>query len=285
MDQVQTTEQPAQPAVKEETTTQPADQSQPITQEEPKIDFKSLIPDEYKEDKALANFQDMNQFVKSYLHAQKMVGLDKIPVPNKYATDEDWKEVYKRLGAPETPDQYKYKFAKDQKVDEASLKAFNEVAQQNGLMPKQAENIVKFYNELNQQSVNQEASKIDAARLESETVLKTEYGSEYNKRLDQAKRLASQTLGEDFLNKTVLKDGSRLGDNVSLIKAFSTLADKLSEDEIVKGEGTDYMSAKELQKQIDELEAPDSAFWKKTHPNHDRAVQEVFKLREMLNNG
>ena len=55
MDQVQTTEQPAQPAVKEETTTQPADQSQPVTQEEPKIDFKSLIPDEYKEDKSLAN--------------------------------------------------------------------------------------------------------------------------------------------------------------------------------------------------------------------------------------
>jgi len=285
MDQVQTTEQPAQPAVKEETTTQPADQSQPVTQEEPKIDFKSLIPDEYKEDKALANFQDMNQFVKSYLHAQKMVGLDKIPVPNKYATDEDWQEVYKRLGAPEKPDQYKYKFAKDQKVDEASLKAFNEVAQKNGLLPKQAENIVKFYNELSQQAVSQEASKIDAARLESETVLKTEYGSEYNKRLDQAKRLASQTLGADFLNNTILKNGSKLGDNVSLIKAFSSLADKLSEDEIVKGEGTDYMSAKELQKQIDELEAPDSAFWKKTHPNHDRAVQEVFKLREMLNNG
>ena len=285
MDQVQTTEQPAQPAVKEETTTQPADQSQPVTQEEPKIDFKSLIPDEYKEDKALANFQDMNQFVKSYLHAQKMVGLDKIPVPNKYATDEDWQEVYKRLGAPETPDQYKYKFAKDQKVDEASLKAFNEVAQKNGLLPKQAENIVKFYNELSQQAVSQEASKIDAARLESETVLKTEYGSEYNKRLDQAKRLASQTLGADFLNNTILKNGSKLGDNVSLIKAFSALADKLSEDEIVKGEGTDYMSAKELQKQIDELEAPDSAFWKKTHPIHERAVQEVFKLREMLNNG
>ena len=284
MDQVQTTEQPAQPGVSEQTTTTP-DQSQPVTQEETKVDFKSLIPDEYKEDKALANFQDMNQFVKSYLHAQKMVGLDKIPVPNKYATDEDWQEVYKRLGAPEKADQYKYKFDKDQQVDENALKAFNEVAHRNGLLPKQAESIVKFYNELSQQAVSQEASKIDAARLESETVLKTEYGSEYNKRLDQAKRLASQTLGADFLNNTILKNGSKLGDNVSLIKAFSALADKLSEDEIVKGEGTDYMSAKELQKQIDELEAPDSAFWKKTHPNHERAVQEVFKLREMLNNG
>ena len=284
MDQVQTTEQPAQPAVKEETTTQPADQSQPVTQEETKVDFKSLIPDEYKEDKALANFQDMNQFVKSYLHAQKMVGLDKIPVPNKYATDEDWQEVYKRLGAPEKPDQYKYKFAKDQKVDEASLKAFNEVAQKNGLLPKQAENIVKFYNELSQQAVSQEASKIDAARLESETVLKTEYGSEYNKRLDQAKRLASQTLGEDFLNKTVLKDGSRLGDNLEVIKAFSNLADKLSEDEIVKGEGSDYQTVKDIEKQIAELTQQGSAYWQNQHPNHKQSVDEVFKLREMLHN-
>ena len=284
MDQIQTTEQPAQPAAIE-TTTQPADQSQPVTQEEPKVDFKSLIPNEYKEDKALANFEDMNQFVKSYLHAQKMVGLDKIPVPNKYATDEDWKEVYKRLGAPEKPDQYKYKFDKGQEVDENTLKSFNEVAQRNGLLPKQAENLVKFYNELNQQALSKEASQIDATRLESEAVLKTEFGSEYNKRLDQAKRLAVNTLGSEFLNNTILKNGSKLGDNVALIKAFSSLADKLSEDEIVKGEGSDYMSAKELQRQLDELQQKGSPYWDKMHPNHKRNVDEVFKLREMLNNG
>jgi len=284
MDQTQTTEQPAQPAAIE-TTTQPADQSQPVTQEEPKVDFKSLIPNEYKEDKALANFEDMNQFVKSYLHAQKMVGLDKIPVPNKYATDEDWKEVYKRLGAPEKPDQYKYKFDKGQEVDENTLKSFNEVAQRNGLLPKQAENLVKFYNELNQQALSKEASQIDATRLESEAVLKRDFGSEYNKRLDQAKRLAVNTLGSEFLNNTILKNGSKLGDNVALIKAFSSLADKLSEDEIVKGEGSDYMSAKELQRQLDELQQKDSPYWDKMHPNHKRNVDEVFKLREMLNNG
>ncbi len=284
MDQTQTTEQPAQPAAIE-TTTQPADQSQPVTQEEPKVDFKSLIPNEYKEDKALANFEDMNQFVKSYLHAQKMVGLDKIPVPNKYATDEDWKEVYKRLGAPEKPDQYKYKFDKGQEVDENTLKSFNEVAQRNGLLPKQAENLVKFYNELNQQALSKEASQIDATRLESEAVLKRDFGSEYNKRLDQAKRLAVNTLGSEFLNNTILKNGSKLGDNVALIKAFSSLADKLSEDEIVKGEGADYMSAKELQRQLDELQQKGSPYWDKMHPNHKRNVDEVFKLREMLNNG
>ena len=285
MDQIQTTEQPAQPDVSEQATTLTSDQSQPATQEEPKVDFKSLIPDEYKEDKALANFQDMNQFVKSYLHANKMVGLDKIPKPNKYATDEDWKEVYKKLGAPEKADQYKYKFDEGQEVDENALKAFNEVALKNGLLPKQAQSIVKFYNELNQQALSKEASQIDATRLESETVLKKDFGVEYNKRLDQAKRLAVATLGSEFLNNTILKNGSKLGDNVALIKAFSSLADKLSEDEIVKGEGSDYMSFKELQKQIDELQQKDSPYWDKMHPNHKRNVDEVYKLRQLLNNG
>ena len=95
--------QTTEPQVQSDTQTV-SDQSQPVApvkveeqQTENKVDFKSLIPDEYKEDKALANFQDMNQFVKSYLHANKMVGLDKIPVPNKFATEEDWQEVFKRL--------------------------------------------------------------------------------------------------------------------------------------------------------------------------------------------
>ena len=53
-----------------------------------------------------------------------------------------------------------------------------------------------------------------------------------------------------MLNNTILKDGSRLGDNVSVIKAFSMLADKLSEDEIIKGEGTGYVTASEIEKEI-----------------------------------
>ena len=45
------------------------------------------------------------------------------------------------------------------------------------------------------------------------------------------------------------------------------------------------MTAKDLQKEIASLQEEGSAFWDKQHPNHDRAVQEVFKLRELLHNG
>ena len=72
-------------------------------QSQPQESFQNLIPEEYREEKSLQNFSNMNDFVKSYLHSQKLVGADKIPIPNKLATDDDWNAVYERLGRPQNP--------------------------------------------------------------------------------------------------------------------------------------------------------------------------------------
>ena len=251
--------------------------------EQPKeVNFKDLIPESFREEKALDNFNNMEDFVKSYLHAQKLVGADKIPVPNKHATEEDWNEVFKRLGAPSDPNDYKYDL-KDQEMDSQAVQEFNKTAHRLGLLPKQAEGLIKFYNEMN---VNNAASQEEAAaqsQMNVEAELKKEFGPQYNKRLDQAKRLAVNSLGQDFLENTYLKDGSRLGDNLNVIKAFSDLADKLSEDPIIQGDGTSYMTAKDIEKEITELTQEGSAYWDKNHINHQKAVDEVLKLREMLN--
>ena len=253
-----------------------------LVSENQETNFKDLIPEGFKEEKALDNFNNMEDFVKSYLHAQKLVGADKIPVPNKHATEEDWNEVFKRLGAPDTPDGYKYNI-KDQELDQTQVKEFNKAAHQLGLLPKQAEGLIKFYNEMNGNIASSQEETAAQAQLQTETELKKEYGPQFAKRLDQAKKLAVNSLGSDFLENTYLKDGSRLGDNIKVIKAFSELADKLSEDEIIKGDGSDYMTAKDIEKEINELTQEGSAYWIKTHPNHNKAVQEVLKLREMLN--
>ena len=251
--------------------------------EQPKeVNFRDLIPESFREEKALDNFNNMEDFVKSYLHAQKLVGADKIPVPNKHATEEDWNEVFKRLGAPSDPNDYKYDF-KDQEMDSQAVQEFNKTAHKLGLLPKQAEGLIKFYNEMN---VNNAASQEEAAaqaQMNVEAELKKEFGPQFNKRLDQAKRLAVNSLGQDFLENTYLKDGSRLGDNLNVIKAFSDLADKLSEDPIIQGDGTSYMTAKDIEKEITELTQEGSAYWDKNHINHQKAVDEVLKLREMLN--
>ena len=136
---------------------------------------------------------------------------------------------------------------------------------------------------MNEQQQADQTKVFEAKQAEAMADLKKEFGPTYNKRLDQAKKLAVETLGSEILNNTIMKDGSRLGDNVSVIKAFSMLADKLSEDEIIKGEGTGYVTAKEIENEISELTEDGSPYWNKSHPNHKKTVDQVFKLREQLN--
>jgi|TARA_B110000305_G_scaffold238597_1_gene304363 hypothetical protein len=276
----QTTEQPAQSEQSADVVQNNTEATEAVSNQE--INFKDLIPESFKEDKSLNNFNNMEDLLKSYKHAQSLVGADKIPVPNKHATEEDWNEVFKRLGAPEKPEDYKYDF-KDQEMDSGQLSEFNKTAHKLGLLPKQAEGLIKYYNELNGNIAENQEDQAAKSQLVTETELKKEFGPQFSKRLDQAKKLAVNSLGSDFLENTYLKDGSRLGDNLSVIKAFSQLADKLSEDEIIKGDGSEYMTAKDLEKEINELTQEGSAYWSKTHPNHNKAVQEVLKLRELLN--
>ncbi len=277
MDQI--TEQPAQ--TDETTTTSVLSSDQP---QEPKVDFQSLIPAEYKNEKALQNFQDMDGFVKSFLHSQRLVGTEKINIPNKFATDEDWNAVYEKLGKPKSPDEYKYNLPKESKLDDDSLKAFSATAHQLGLLPKQAEGIINYYNELANASEVDTNAKAETARTESEKTLRKEYGSAYKHRLHAAKNLASSTLGNEFLSNTILQDGSKLGDNPIVVKAFAELASQISEDTMVKGEAPAYMSLKEINKQIAALQQSGSAYLDKRHPNHDDAVSEMQTLIQKKNN-
>ena len=281
----QTTEQPAQSEqstdVVQNTEATAEVKETVLTTDQPQTNFKDTIPEQFREEKSLENINSMEDLLKGYVHAQKLVGTNKIPVPNKHSTDEDWNEVFKKLGAPDTPEGYQYNF-KDQEVDSQQVSEFNKKAHQLGLLPKQAEGLIKFYNEMNGNLAATQEDQAAQAQLTTETELKKEYGPQFSKRLDQAKKLAIGTLGQDFLENTYLKDGSRLGDNLSVIKAFSSLADKLSEDEIIKGDGTGYMTAKEIEKEIDDLTQEGSPYWNKTHPNHQKNIQEVLKLREML---
>ena len=281
----QTTEQTAQPEVTQTTTTLTAEQPTETTAPEtPAVDFQSLIPAEYKEEKSLQNFSKMDDFVKSYLHSQKMVGLDKIPVPNKHATDEDWKEVYKRLGSPEAADGYKYSLPEDHAIPDETLKSFSEEAVKLGLLPNQADGIMKYYNQVINEGMNDQNIRAEEARANAEQQLRQEYGSTYDNKITGAKNLATATLGSEFLNTTILQDGSKLGDNPQIVKAFAQLSEKLSEDDIVKGDSTSYLTTNEITKQIASLQQPGSAYWDKKHPAHAVAVEEVAALIRKKNN-
>jgi hypothetical protein len=63
-----------------------------------------------------------------------------------------------------------------------------------------------------------------------------------------------------------------------------TLSEKLSEDDIVKGDTPDYMTTNDITKQIAALQQQGSAYWDKKHPGHAVSVDEVQALIRKKNN-
>mgnify|MGYP004451617299 FL=1 len=143
---------------------------------------------------------------------------------------------------------------------------------------------MKYYNDVINKGSDEQQSQMKVAQEESVKELRKEYGATFDRQMQSAKNLAHSTLGKEFINDTLLQDGSRLGDNPQVIKAFVSLANKLSEDTMVKGDQVPYLTVPEINKQIAALQQPGSAYWDKKNPGHADAVEEVAALIRKKNN-
>ena len=246
---------------------------------ETNTDWKASLSDELRAEKSLENIKDVSSLAKSFIHAQKLVGADKIPVPNKHATEQDWDAVYSKLGRPETPDGYKFNLPEDQKVNEEGLKVFANHAHKLGLLPNQAEGMVKFYNQMRAEELAAADSTATAGRQKAMDELQAEWGQAYNQKITAANNVVREVFPKGFMSMN-LEDGTKLGDHPAVIRAFAALADKMGEDKIVQADGPNYLTPKQIDKEIATLQQPGSAYWDKNHPNHAMAVEEVKALFE-----
>ena len=64
-------------------TTSPVNNNVSSVVEQAAIDWKTSLTEDIRADKSLAPIKDINSLAKSYIHAQKLVGVEKIPLPNK----------------------------------------------------------------------------------------------------------------------------------------------------------------------------------------------------------
>ena len=253
-----------------------------LTAETVATDWKASLSEEIRADKSLENIKDIEGLAKSYVHAQKLVGADKIPVPNKFATEKDWDAVYQRLGRPEDATGYKYDLPEDQTINQEVLNNFSNQAHKLGLLPGQANGVVKFYNDMQTANLQEQDSVAVAARENSTKELKQEWGQAYDQKINQASNLA-KTVGASELFDTNLADGTKLGDHPVMIKAFAELAAKMGEDSITQSSGPIYQTPAQIEKEIGNLTQAGSAYWDKNNPNHGAAVEEVLALREKKN--
>ena len=268
------------------TTDTPQQTVSSTTTEQPTVSksWKETISEEFRNDPNISKFTEIDALAKSYINATRMIGQDKVAVPNENSTDDQWQEVYGKLGRPESPDKYKLEVQSETApLDDTAIKQFAENAHQLGLNNKQAQGILEFYKNSMEGSIQQARVDTETAQANAEQELRKEWGRSYDENIKKAGAIAKANMSEDILNME-LKDGTRIGDHPSVIKGFASIANLMSEDKLVSTEsenvdrGTDYEA--EISKLVNDRDGP---YWNKSHPDHDKVVQQVFTLRTMLN--
>ena len=286
MSQEQITQETAPVAETTTPTTETPKQETQIEQPVVAKSWKEAIPEELRNDPNISKFTELEALAKSYVNATRMIGQDKIVVPNKNSTEEVWEEAYAKLGRPETPDQYNLKIESDVvKMDDSAIKSFAEQSHKLGLNSKQAEGILDFYKN-NMEGIAQQ-SKIDTetSQAQSEQLLRQEWGRDFDAKVKQAGAIAKANINPEVLDMT-LSNGTRLGDHPEIIKGFAKIASMMSEDKIVTTESENVNSNADIETEISSITNDiNGPYWNKSHPDHDKVVQQVYTLREMLNDG
>ena len=268
------------------TTDTPQQTVSSTTTEQPTVSksWKETISEEFRNDPNISKFTEIDALAKSYINATRMIGQDKVAVPNENSTDDQWNEVYGKLGRPESPDKYKLEVNSDLvPLDESSVKSFAENAHKLGLNNKQAQGILEYYKNSMEGSAQQAQIDTETYQAQAEQELRKEWGRSFDENIKKAGAVAKANMDAEILDLT-LSDGRRLGDHPAIIKGFANIANLMSEDKMI-GTGEDNAtSGRDIETEISSLvNDRDGPYWNKMHPDHDKVVQQVFTLRTMMN--
>jgi len=255
-------------------------------------DWKSSLPEDLRMDPSIANQPSVESMGRSYISAQRMVGLDKIAVPTEHSTDEEWTQVYDKLGRPESPEGYDLQMNNVPEGLEANPQLvdwFKGTAHKIGMTPRQAQELADRYNIMAgevEQSPDELAIAAEAKEQEGVRSLQREYGKAFDTKIDTAKAVLNQYGGEELLGLK-LEDGTQLASNPTLVRTLVNIGDfmqgRLGEDTLRGAKtGGDAMTPADAQRELNTIQVQGGPYWDSTHPGHAAAVAESLKLNEYI---
>ena len=249
----------------------------------PQESWKTGISEAYRNDPNIEKFTEIDALAKSYINATQMIGKDKVAVPNKNSTEDQWNEVYDKLGRPESAEKYTLNAKSDVvPIDEQAIKQFAENAHKLGLNNKQAQGVLEFYKNNMETNAHQSKVDIETSQVQAEQELRKEWGRDFESNVKRAGALAKANLNTEILDLE-LKNGMRVGDHPEMIKGFAKIAALLTEDKIISPEDENASKTTDIESEISSImDNKEGPYWNKQHPDHDRMVQQVYTLREML---
>lgn len=243
--------------------------------------YKAGLPAEFQNHPALADIKDLGGLAKSYIHAQTMLGTDKVVLPKADAGAEAWNEFYGKLGRPSEANGYAFEAKLPDGFDRSILRedAIKGMFHKAGLTKSQANALFNEYVTdvlAQQQSFTSEAQ----AKLEAGMAgLKKEWGVNYDANAAIAKQAMKHFGGEEidaFLNETGFDQDPRV------IKLFAQIGQALREDTAFRsGAGAFTQDSTSAQAEIGRLQQDNDfmkAYYNQDDPGHAAAVKRMEGL-------
>jgi len=229
---------------------------------------------------SMANFKNPGDLAKSWVNAQKLIGADKIPVPGKDATPEEWGLVYDRLGRPGNSEGYVLPEVKMPEgfpeADPQLVGGFKAQCHELGILPGQAAKLYEWFQGTQAQSYTGMMTERQTGIANAETALKNEWGKAYEPNLVKAQAVLKQ-FGDE--NISAMLENTGLGNDPNLIKFLANIGKNFGEDGLTGRASNFTKSPDEAKAEINSVLADKAgAYFNKENPEHNMMVKKMADL-------
>ena len=247
------------------------------------VDWKASLPEDLRTDPSLTDIKDVGNLAKSYINGQKLIGKNRIALPDEKATDEEMSAFYSQVGRPEKSDGYQFgdrpELPEGMEYDEGFETQFKDMAYQSGLSAKQAKAIYDGYHKYIIAKAETEGKTNAAQSEEWVKSLKQDFGKAYHERVDLAKR-AVDSYADDKVKGWLAQTG--MGNNPMFVKMFAKIGEGLAEGKSDSSGARSFTMTPDQAKQEIARYNRDSTFMQAyssgDHTGHQAAVDKMNSL-------
>lgn len=250
--------------------------------------WRDALGPDYKDHVGLKSYATLDDFAKSHLEAQRMVGADKVAIPGKDAKPEEWDNYFKKLGRPDNADGYGLKLPDNLppgvSIDAEGLKAIAAAAHKLGVPKTQMEGLFNEVMTLQTKQAEELSKEFYLDPAVSEAKMKEVFGQAFDQRLAEVQQFLAPMFEKmpwvrEYLDKTGLTNSA------PLVVLFAEAAAATRESgQPQNGKPAGKVTPNEAQAELDALKMDKNfmdAWQDKQNPGHAAAVKRFAELAGM----
>lgn len=209
--------------------------------------WKNLLPEDIRGEKSLTH-TDIQGLARSFIDTKRMVGKDKIAIPNENSSQAEWDAFYEAGGKPKEPTDYKLEAPTElaDYIDDDLMTSAKELFHKIGISQKQAELLFEFDNQRIKKGIEHLELEKEDAKVKAEDALKKKWGAEYEPRLHNANRMIAENVNAEHQEEIL----EVIGNNPLVADFLANIASKFMEAKIMTPEPA---LSYDIQAQINEI--------------------------------